>query len=105
MLHGPDYQHGATAVRTDSTVVCRWYCVHTYTHAHTHDWQMCLEPPSVATNLLTDGFLSTPHSALCYNLQSSPQWDKWPDSKSPGSSMSAAKATGPNAFPPPKGES
>jgi hypothetical protein len=66
--------------------------------------QMCpLEPPSVATNLLADGFLTTPQSSL-YSIPISPlgNWEKWPDSKSPGSAVSAAKATGPNAFPTPK---
>ena len=65
--------------------------------------QMCpLEPQSVATSMLADGFLTTPQSTLHIPISPLGNWEKWPDSKSPGSSLSAAKATGPNAFPPPK---
>jgi len=62
-----------------------------------------LDPSSAAQNMLADAFLTTPQSAL-FSTPISPLGNlTWPDSKSPASSLSAQKATGPNAFPPPKG--
>mmetsp|Transcript_35190 Transcript_35190/g.92660 ORF Transcript_35190/g.92660 Transcript_35190/m.92660 type:complete len:306 (+) Transcript_35190:203-1120(+) len=66
--------------------------------------QMCtLEAGTGTGGLLAEGFLTTPQSTLyAVPISPLPNWDKWPDSKSPGSAASAAKATGPNAFPPPR---
>jgi len=64
---------------------------------------LSLDPSTAAQNMLADAFLTTPQSVL-FSTPISPLGNlTWPDSKSPGSTLSAQKATGPNAFPPPKG--
>jgi len=61
-----------------------------------------LDPSSTGANLLGDTFLTTPNTL--FSTPVSPLGNLvWPDSKSPTSSASAAKSSGPNAFPPPKG--
>mmetsp|Transcript_2673 Transcript_2673/g.3790 ORF Transcript_2673/g.3790 Transcript_2673/m.3790 type:complete len:249 (+) Transcript_2673:1481-2227(+) len=67
--------------------------------------QIPLDPTSSSSGLLADHFLTTPTSTLYHN-PISPLGDAgqltWPDSRSPASSVNAAKSAGPNAFPDPK---
>jgi len=76
--------------------------------------QLPLDPTSSSSGLLSDQFLTTPSSTQYHNPISPTLYHNpifplgdagqvtWPDSRSPASSINAAKSAGPNAFPDPK---